>query len=166
MGRMDGRAAAMHKHLRVAASPGSPETGPLDPALGGLAIPLDPLQLMPLLAAPFIGSFIATLAIRLPQGVPVLWARSACDHCGTALRPLELVPVLSWAVLGGKCRHCGGAIARIHPVTELASLLLALWAVLAVPPELAPATSVLGWVLLAIALIDLRHFIIPDVLTV
>jgi leader peptidase (prepilin peptidase)/N-methyltransferase len=67
---------------------------------------VDLTQLIPLLAAPFVGSFIATLVIRLPQGAPVLWARSACDHCGTVLRPLELIPVVSWAALGGRCRQC------------------------------------------------------------
>src|SRR5262249_32596517 len=139
---------------RVADPPARPDTGqPTRHWRNGASV--DPLQLMPLLAAPFIGSFIATLVIRLPQGAPVLWARSACDHCGTVLRPLEMVPILSGAVLRGKCRYCGGSIARIHPAAELAALLLALWAVLVVPPELAPATSVLGWGLLAIALIDL-----------
>lgn len=126
---------------------------------------MDPLQLLPLLAAPFIGSFIATLAVRLPEGRPVLWARSACDHCGAALTPPELVPLLSWAALRGRCRHCRGRIGWIHPVTEAAALLLAGWAALAMPPELAPATAVFGWALLAVSLIDLGHFIIPNVLS-
>jgi leader peptidase (prepilin peptidase) / N-methyltransferase len=127
---------------------------------------MDPLQLVPLLAAPFIGSFIATLAVRLPEGRPVLRGRSACDHCGVALRPLELVPILSWAALRGRCRHCQGRIGWIHPVTEAAALLLALWAILAMPAALAPATAVFGWGLLAVALIDLRQFIIPNALSI
>src|SRR5262249_33784125 len=105
---------------------------------GGIALPVDPLQLMPLLAAPFIGSFIATLAIRLPQGAPILWARSACDHCGTTLRPREMVPIVSWAVQRGKCRYCGGPIAGIHPPPQLAAVLPAPWSVLAVPVGLLP----------------------------
>jgi leader peptidase (prepilin peptidase)/N-methyltransferase len=128
--------------------------------------PVNPSLLIPLLAAPFIGSFIATLAVRLPEGRPVLWERSACDHCGVPLGPLELVPILSWAALGGRCRHCHGRIGWIHPVTEAAALLLALWAVLAMPAPLAPATAVFGWGLLAVALIDLRQFIIPNFLSI
>jgi leader peptidase (prepilin peptidase)/N-methyltransferase len=124
------------------------------------------LLLIPLLAAPFIGSFIGTLAVRLPQGRSVLWGRSACDHCGTVLRPAELVPILSWAVLRGRCRHCRTRIRWIHPITEVAALLLAVWAILAVPPPLALATAVFGWGLLAVALIDYRHFIIPNPLTI
>jgi len=127
---------------------------------------VDPLLLIPLLAAPFIGSFIGTLAVRLPQGRSVLWGRSACDYCGTVLRPAELVPILSWAALRGRCRHCRARIGWIHPVTEVAALLLAVWAILAVPAPLAPATAVFGWGLLAVALIDLRHFIIPNPLTI
>jgi leader peptidase (prepilin peptidase)/N-methyltransferase len=126
---------------------------------------LDPLQIAPLLAAPFVGSFIATLVIRLPQGRAIAWARSACDHCGRVLRTWELVPIVSWAFLGGRCRHCRTPINLLHPATELGAVILAFWAVLAVPPELAPATAVFGWGLIAIALIDLRHFIIPNLLT-
>ena len=100
---------------------------------------MDLTQLIPLLAAPFVGSFIATLVIRLPQGAPVLWARSACDHCATVLRPLELVPILSWAALGGRCRHCRQPIGWIHPACELGAVVLVLWAIQAVPGELVPA---------------------------
>jgi leader peptidase (prepilin peptidase) / N-methyltransferase len=126
---------------------------------------MDLTQLIPLLAAPFVGSFIATLVIRLPQGAPVLWARSACDHCATVLRPLELVPILSWAALGGRCRHCRQPIGWIHPACELGAVVLVLSAILAVPGELVPATAILGWGLFAVALIDQRHFIIPNVLS-
>ena len=124
-----------------------------------------------LLAAPFVGSFVATLAYRLPRGQGVLWARSACPHCGTALRAIDLIPVLSWLWRKGHCAHCAGAISPLYPLTELACFGLALWAwVVLGPAEDLPAwtvwaVAILGWMLLALALIDARHFLLPDSLT-
>jgi leader peptidase (prepilin peptidase)/N-methyltransferase len=81
------------------------------------------------------------------------------------LRPLELIPVVSWAALGGRCRQCHEPIGRIHPACEVGAVLLVLWAILAVPDDLVPATAILGWGLFAIALIDQRQFIIPNALS-
>lgn len=68
------------------------------------------------------GSFIATLTIRWPAGVPVGKGRSRCDACGKALGAHELVPVLSYAVLRGRCAGCGAAIRPSHVAIELAGL--------------------------------------------
>ena len=59
-----------------------------------------------LIVAPFIGSFLGTLAMRLPAGDAPVFGRSRCDHCRHNLGALDLVPVLSWAAAGGRCRHC------------------------------------------------------------
>src|ERR1043166_6992615 len=75
-----------------------------------------------LLAAPFIGSFLGTLALRLPKGEPVLGGRSACPACGHVLGPLELIPLASWAILRGRCRSCGAAISAFYPAIALAAL--------------------------------------------
>ncbi len=119
----------------------------------------------PLAAAPFIGSFLALLAVRLPLGKPLLIGRSACPACNRRLQPLDLVPLLSWLVLRGRCRSCGAAIAGFYPAMELASLVVALWAATLFSGWLLWASCLLGWSLLALAAIDRRDGILPDVLT-
>src|SRR5437764_12137346 len=117
------------------------------------------------LAAPFIGSFLGVLIRRLPEGRPVVWARSACERCGAALRASELVPLLSWALARGRCRHCGGALGWFYPAIELAALAVALVALAVDPVEVAWLDCLLGWWLLALAWVDLRRWILPDALT-
>jgi leader peptidase (prepilin peptidase)/N-methyltransferase len=122
--------------------------------------------LWPLLAAPFVGSFLGVLIVRLPAGRKLAVARSACSHCGTRLGPIDLVPLISFAMLRGHCRHCGGAIGWFHPAVELAALGVAILAVLADPdPARTWVTCGLGWTLLALAWIDCSEFLLPDELT-
>jgi leader peptidase (prepilin peptidase)/N-methyltransferase len=122
--------------------------------------------LPPLLAAPFAGSFAGVLIRRLPAGRPMVFARSACEACGAALGPLELVPLASFAVLRGRCRVCRAPIARFHPAVELAALAVAASAVLAGARGAALwAGCGLGWTLLALAWIDWEHMRLPDMLT-
>jgi len=118
-----------------------------------------------LLGAPFIGSFLSTLILRLPEGRPVFFDRSHCEACGHVLGALDLVPLFSWVFLKGRCRHCGAKLGIHYPLIELAALGIAAWALLTVPPHLIWPTAALGWALLALAVIDIRHLILPDVLT-
>ncbi len=111
------------------------------------------------------GSFIATLAIRWPEGRSVAGGRSACDGCGKALGPHELVPVLSFAVQRGKCRACGAPIARSHLWVELAGLAIGVSAGLAAPGWNGAAAALFGWLLLALAALDLAAFWLPNLLT-
>ncbi len=117
------------------------------------------------LAAPFVGSFLSTLAARWPDWRGALAGRSACPCCQTRLQPRDLMPVLSWLWLRGRCRHCDAPIGTAEPIAELAATGIALWAVLALPPAAAGPALLLGWSLLALALIDRRHFLLPDALT-
>ena len=118
-----------------------------------------------LIVAPFIGSFLGTLILRLPEGQPVFLDRSRCQSCNGTLRIRDLVPIISWLLLKGRCRHCGAALSVFYPLIELAALGVAIWALIAVPASLIWPTAALGWALLALAVIDARHFILPDVLT-
>src|SRR3546814_17595530 len=65
-------------------------------------------------AGAIIGSFLATLILRWPQGRSVVHGRSACDGCGLALGVLELVPLFSALAQSGACRACGAAIDPLH----------------------------------------------------
>ncbi len=122
-------------------------------------------QIAAILAAPFIGSFVGQLAVALPDRRRILWARSACARCGRALALRDLVPIVSWTLLHGKCRSCGEAIDKTHVVAELGALVLAIWAAFTVPEELLWPTALLGWALLAVALVDWRMLIVPNALT-
>ena len=117
------------------------------------------------LIAPFVGSFIGVLITRLPVGARVVLARSSCPSCDHALGIRDLVPVLSWALLRGRCRHCGASIGLFYPGIELAAVLIAVWAALVLPGALVFAGVILGWTLLALGVIDQRHEILPDTLT-
>lgn len=122
-------------------------------------------DLMLLLAAPCVGSFVGLLADRLPAGRPVLWDRSACDHCGTRLAARDLIPIASWLFGRGRCRFCRGRLSLAYPLVETAALGIAIWSLAVVPPGPALTGCILGWTLLVLALIDQKHLRLPDVLT-
>ncbi|KQM18015.1 peptidase A24 [Sphingomonas sp. Leaf24] len=111
------------------------------------------------------GSFIATLVIRWPQGRSIAVGRSACDGCGRVLGATELVPLVSFGLLRGKCRGCGARIARGHVVTEALGLAIGVTAGLVAPGWEGVAGAACGWVLLALGAIDLAAFWLPDRLT-
>jgi leader peptidase (prepilin peptidase)/N-methyltransferase len=121
---------------------------------------------LPVLAAPFVGSFLGVLIARLPVGLPVVVARSRCEACERMLGPLDMVPLVSYAVLRGRCRTCRAPIGGRHLAIELAAIGVALWALTAdAEPIRLWIDCGLGWALLALAWIDWRHFRLPDVLT-
>jgi prepilin signal peptidase PulO-like enzyme (type II secretory pathway) len=66
-----------------------------------------------------VGSFLNVVLWRVPRGESIVAPPSHCPACGTALRPAELVPILSWLVLRGRCRHCGVHISARYPLVEL-----------------------------------------------
>ena len=121
---------------------------------------------MALVAAPFIGSFVGVIVRRLPIGRPVAWGRSQCEACGHILSPGDLVPILSFLWLHGRCRHCAARIAPVHLGLELAAIAVAASAAWGEPdPATLWADCVLGWTLLALACIDWTYLRLPDVLT-
>jgi leader peptidase (prepilin peptidase)/N-methyltransferase len=71
-----------------------------------------------------VGSFLNVVLWRVPRGESIVHPPSHCPECGHELGPLELVPVLSWVALRGRCRHCGVHISARYPLVELAVALL------------------------------------------
>jgi leader peptidase (prepilin peptidase) / N-methyltransferase len=122
---------------------------------------------LPILAAPFVGSFLGTVIRRLPAGIGIVGGRSRCDHCGKQLGVRDLIPILSWAANRGRCRHCGVTIGWFFPAVEIAAIVVA---VAVVSVERGNAIRLwldcaLGWTLLALAWIDGEYFQLPDELT-
>lgn len=110
-----------------------------------------------------LGSFGNVLIARIPKGVSIS-GRSHCPQCKKALAAWELVPVLSYICLGGRCRRCRKFISVQYPLVEIACGLLFLFAF--VRFGVTPAAGVLAlalWLLLLIAVTDLRTRTIPDV---
>jgi leader peptidase (prepilin peptidase) / N-methyltransferase len=135
------------------------------PALGWSATDLS-LWLAPLVVAPFVGSFLGVLIVRLPVGRPVVAARSACENCGTPLTAFDLIPLASYIVQGGRCRHCGARIAPFHVAIELGAIAVAVWVLCAeTNPDRVWIDCMIGWTLLTLACIDWRWMLLPDVLT-
>ena len=117
-------------------------------------------------AGAIIGSFIATLILRWPAGRSVIGGRSQCDGCGRQLRASELLPIVSFVASRGRCRSCTAPIARFHLIVELSAAGLGGLALWLAPDLRGIALALLWWQLLTIALLDARHFWLPDRLTV
>lgn len=90
--------------------------------------------------------------------------RSTCDGCGKALTVVELVPVLSWMMQRGKCRSCGAHIGGLQLACELGGAAIGVASLLLAREGLALAAMLLGWQLLLLALLDLRHLWLPRLL--
>jgi leader peptidase (prepilin peptidase)/N-methyltransferase len=118
-----------------------------------------------LLVAPVVGSFLGVLIRRLPEGLSIAWARSRCPWCETWLSVRDLVPMLSWLAVKGRCRYCGHRLGWFYPGVELAAVAVALAAVAVNPGDYAWLDCVLGWWLLALGWIDARYWLLPDRLT-
>ena len=118
-----------------------------------------------LLAAPFIGSFLGVVVRRLPEGLPIAWARSRCEHCGAALTAHDLVPLYSWLAAKGRCRFCGHALGWFYPAIELSALAIALVAIAVDGGERTWLDCLFGWWLLVLGWIDVRRWLLPDALT-
>ena len=118
-----------------------------------------------LIAAPFVGSFLGTLILRLPADRPIWFGRSRCDGCGRALSAARLIPLAGWVIARGRCRHCGERVSAFYPAVEFAAIGVAVWALAVAPGWLAWASAALGWSLLAAAVIDQRHMLLPDAIT-
>lgn len=113
-----------------------------------------------LLLGGIVGSFLATLCLRWPEGRSVIVGRSRCDGCGSTLGGLALLPLIGVARRRASC--CGGAIHPLHWQVEWAAALLGAAAMLIGGIEHGPLLALFAWLLLPLALLDARHFWLPD----
>jgi len=113
-----------------------------------------------------IGSFLNVCIYRLPSGLSIISPRSFCPVCQKPIRAYDNVPVLSYFLLGGKCRNCGTKIPWRYPFVEALTGAIAL--VLFYKFNFSPlffSLFAFSAALIVITFIDLDHQIIPDVIS-
>jgi len=113
-----------------------------------------------------VGSFLNVCVGRLPRGESLVRPRSRCPRCGAGIAWYDNIPVFSWLALRGRCRSCREPISWTYPALEL--ITAAIWVGLAAvygPTWHALQGAILFSLLLAIALIDGQHYLIPDALS-
>ena len=113
-----------------------------------------------------IGSFLNVVIWRVPRGESIVRPPSHCPGCDQEIAPRDNVPVLSWLVLRGRCRHCGMRISARYPLVELATgALFAGMAIRFGAHAVLPAYLYLAAVGIALAMIDFDVKRLPDALT-
>ncbi len=156
---------------------------------------MDPLQFPILIAALLgllVGSFLNVVALRFPPRLmhrwrreareileleavgedvdptppSLVWQRSACPQCKRQLTALENIPLLSYLALRGRCYGCKTRISPQYPLVEAACALASAVAIQRYGATPEGAVALVGsWILLALSVIDLRTFLLPDELT-
>jgi leader peptidase (prepilin peptidase)/N-methyltransferase len=128
-----------------------------------------PAWLEPLMVTLFglcIGSFLNVCAYRLPLGESIVHPRSRCTSCGRILTWFDNLPVLSWVVLGGRCRTCKQPVSWMYPAVEIVTALVFLITYLTYGLTLlALVRVVFACALIVLFVTDLQHKILPNVIT-
>jgi leader peptidase (prepilin peptidase)/N-methyltransferase len=126
-----------------------------------MAVALGAFALLPGLA---VGSFLNVVAARLPERRSLVHPRSACRSCRTVIAWYDNVPLLSYVLLGGRCRACRTPIGRLYPAVELATSVLLAACLIAFGFSLeALAATVFCAALVVVTATDLTHRIVPNV---
>jgi leader peptidase (prepilin peptidase)/N-methyltransferase len=113
-----------------------------------------------------VGSFLNVCIHRLPRRQSIVLPRSACPACGAPIAWYDNLPVLSYLILRGRCRRCRAPISAAYPLVEAATAALFGLLLHARGPTVAfLVQAYLGAALIALILIDARHQILPDALT-
>ena len=113
-----------------------------------------------------IGSFLNVVIYRLPKGESIVRPPSHCPECGHRLKPLELVPIVSYIFLRGKCSNCGIRISVRYPMVELFTAIIFTGNYIMFSDIMnIVAGLVLSSILIALTMIDYDHQILPDSLT-
>ena len=112
-----------------------------------------------------VGSFLNVCIFRLPSEASIVKPRSQCPYCHHPIRNCDNIPLISFIILRGRCRDCGGKISWRYPLVELITALLALLLFLKFSLTLSFLIFfIFTAVLIVITFIDLDHQIIPDIL--
>jgi leader peptidase (prepilin peptidase)/N-methyltransferase len=110
-----------------------------------------------------IGSFLNVCIRRIPREESVVLPSSRCPSCQTPIKPYDNIPVLSWLLLGGKCRTCKTRISALYPAVELLTALLFLVCYLAFDLSVdALKWAIFSALLVVLTITDARERLLPD----
>ena len=112
-----------------------------------------------------IGSFLNVCIVRIPEGKSIVLPASACPRCGAAIRPYDNIPVLSYLLLGGKCRSCKTKISAMYPIVELLTAIVCFACYRSFGMTIGAAKwAIFSALMIVLVFTDLRERILPDVL--
>jgi leader peptidase (prepilin peptidase) / N-methyltransferase len=113
-----------------------------------------------------LGSFLNVCIYRMPRELSVVSPRSACPSCGTPISAFDNIPVLSWILLGGKCRNCKAPISPRYAIVELITgAFFALSYLLGGPGPKALKLSMFSFLMIGLIFTDAETKLLPDLLT-
>jgi len=114
-----------------------------------------------------MGSFLNVCIHRLPRGASVVWPASRCTTCGRLLSWYDNVPVLSYALLGGRCRSCRAPISIMYPSVEISTAAVFVTGYYWYGPTLLlPIRLLFACGMIVLFVIDLQHRILPNRITI
>lgn len=108
------------------------------------------------------GSFVGALCSRWPKGESIATGRSRCEGCAKVIAEYDLVPVVSFLILQGRCRNCGERIRTDTFAIELVAALIGAASALTYPEGHSLPAAIFGWLLLPLVILDYSHFWLPD----
>jgi leader peptidase (prepilin peptidase) / N-methyltransferase len=113
-----------------------------------------------------VGSFLNVCIHRLPRKGSIVQPPSSCPNCGYVLRWIDNIPVLSYAMLGGRCRKCKTRISIRYPIVEISTMAIFLvhYFVFGLDVILVPRL-LFASILIVLFAIDLEHHLLPNVIT-
>ncbi|AEA33580.1 prepilin peptidase [Hippea maritima] len=121
------------------------------------------LDLIAFIFGLIIGSFLNVCIYRIPLGKSIVWPASFCPNCKQKIRWHDNIPVVSFILLKGRCRYCKSKISPIYPVVELLTGLLTLFVFMRFGLSLDGVFYlVFVYSLIVASFVDLKHYIIPD----
>lgn len=113
-----------------------------------------------------VGSFLNVVIYRVPREQSVVFPNSACPRCGNAIKFYDNIPVISWLILGGKCRNCKNPVSGRYPGVELLTAFfftLTAWQIGF--NAFLPVCLIFVATMISLVFIDAEHMILPNVIT-
>jgi leader peptidase (prepilin peptidase) / N-methyltransferase len=113
-----------------------------------------------------VGSFLNVCIYRIPERLSIVSPRSRCTSCGRTISWFDNIPVVSYLLLGGRCRSCGASISLVYPMVETATAAVFVAMYWSYGPSLMLLVRLLfACAMVVLFMIDLQHQILPNVIT-
>ncbi|MEW6409594.1 MAG: prepilin peptidase [Nitrospirota bacterium] len=112
-----------------------------------------------------VGSFLNVCIYRMPRGESIISPPSHCPSCGDKIHSYDNIPIISYLILKGRCRSCNQAISPVYPTVELLNGICYVIIASIFRPAEAVIYCIFISALIVITFIDLKHWIIPDRIT-